>query len=94
MTNYKYILDKSSKKFNCPNCNQKRFVKYIDMEVSNYLPDEFGKCDRSDNCNYHKAPVTGTKAYLIKCLAIKSITDKACLITDTLWCALFVRQKV
>jgi hypothetical protein len=54
------------------------------MEVSNYLPDEFGKCDRSDNCNYHKAPVTGTKAYLIPCLSIKSITDKACLITDTL----------
>jgi hypothetical protein len=84
MTTYKYILDKSSRKFQCPNCNQKRFVKYIDTDTNNYLSDDFGKCDRLGNCQHHKAPPLATKGYLIPCLAIKSITDKAVLITDTL----------
>jgi hypothetical protein len=84
MTTYKYILDKSSRKFQCPNCNQKKLVRYIDTETNNYLSDDFGKCDRLDNCQYHKAPPKGTKAYLIHCLAIKCYTDKTVLITDTL----------
>lgn len=56
MTTYKYTLDKSSKKFNCPNCNQKRFVKYKDIETNQYLDSEFGRCDRTENCGYFKMP--------------------------------------
>jgi hypothetical protein len=56
MTTYKYTLDKSSKKFNCPNCNQKRFVKYIDIETNQYLDSGFGRCDRTENCGYFKMP--------------------------------------
>lgn len=79
---YKYTLDKGSKKFLCPNCTKKTFVKYIDTETRNYLSDEFGKCDREQNCNYHKAPPKGNKYYLIKVLSIKEITDKAFKTTD------------
>jgi hypothetical protein len=79
---YKYTLDKGSKKFLCPNCSQKTFVKYIDTDTGNYIPDEFGKCDREKNCNYRKPPPKGNKYYLIKVLSLKEITDKAIKTTD------------
>lgn len=53
---YRYSLDKSSKKFHCPNCHKKSFVKYYDNEQNNYLDDNFGRCDRETNCKYHLAP--------------------------------------
>ena len=53
---YKYILDKSSKKFVCPNCNKKTFVKFINVEDNSYLQDEFGRCDRQTNCNFFNSP--------------------------------------
>ena len=56
MSNYKYILDKSSKKYVCPQCNKKRFVRYIDTETKEYLPNEFGTCDRLINCGYGNNP--------------------------------------
>jgi hypothetical protein len=56
MKQYKYSLDKSSKKFICPNCDKKTFVKYIETETVNYLSDEFGRCDRESNCGYHSNP--------------------------------------
>lgn len=56
MKQYKYSLDKGSKKFICPKCNKRTFVKYIDTETGNYLNDEFGRCDRETNCSYHSTP--------------------------------------
>jgi hypothetical protein len=56
MKQYKYNLDKSSKKFLCPKCNKRTFVKYIETETGNYLNDEFGRCDRETNCGYHSTP--------------------------------------
>jgi hypothetical protein len=56
MKQYKYILDKSSKKFMCPKCNKKTFVKYIETETRNYQSDEFGRCDRETNCGYYNTP--------------------------------------
>lgn len=56
MKQYKYNLDKSSKKFLCPKCNKKTFVKYIEAETGNYLNDEFGRCDRETNCGYYSTP--------------------------------------
>jgi len=82
METFKYILDKSSKKFICPSCNKKTFVKYIEAETGNYLTDDFGKCDREQNCNYHKAPPKGKKCYLINFLGLKIISDKAYKLTD------------
>ena len=56
---YIHKLDPSSKKFNCPNCNKKRFVKFIDQQGS-YLPSEYGRCDRVTNCAYFKKPDSDT----------------------------------
>lgn len=51
---YRYQLDKSSKKFRCPNCHKKRFVRYKDVETGGYLPIEYGRCDREINCGYFR----------------------------------------
>ena len=56
MKQYRYTLDKSSKKFTCPKCHKKTFVKYTETETGNYLDEDFGRCDRESNCNYHNAP--------------------------------------
>lgn len=56
MKQYKYNLDKSSKKFICPNCNKRTFVKFIETETGNYLAEEFGRCDRETNCGYYSTP--------------------------------------
>src|SRR5690554_724604 len=45
---YRYILDKSSKKFVCPECGKKRFVRFIDTTTGEYLPEIYGRCDKGD----------------------------------------------
>lgn len=82
MENYKYSLDKSSKKFVCPQCTKKTFVRYIDNDTGNYLNDDFGRCDREQKCYYHNAPPKGKKAFLIDYMGLKSISDKAFRLTD------------
>ncbi len=82
MEAFLYSLDKSSKKHICPNCNQKTFVLYISTESGEYLPTDFGRCDREQNCNYHKAPPKGKKGYLIDFLALNNISDKAYKLVD------------
>ena len=56
MGSFKFILDNSSKKHICPQCGKKRFVQYLDIETKEYLPTEFGKCDREINCGYFSNP--------------------------------------
>lgn len=56
MKTFKYILDKSSKKFICPKCQKKTFVKFIESETGNYLLEDFGRCDRETNCSYYNTP--------------------------------------
>ena len=63
MTQYKYKLDPTSKKFKCPQCGEKdRFVRYINNETNNYADPEFGRCDREQKCAHHHFP-TNTKSY-------------------------------
>lgn len=49
-------LEKGSKKFFCPNCRKKTFVRYKDNQLNQYLDFEFGRCDRENKCNYHNKP--------------------------------------
>lgn len=56
MKNFRYIFDTSSKKFHCPECRKKRFVRYVDKKTNEYLADRFGRCDRIDNCQYWLKP--------------------------------------
>jgi hypothetical protein len=53
---FKFILDPTPKKFHCPSCNKKRFVRYIDSITKQYCNGEFGRCDREIECGYHKIP--------------------------------------
>jgi hypothetical protein len=82
MATFKYSLDKSSKKHICPNCNKNTFVYYVDTAKGEYLPTDFGRCDREQNCGYHKAPPKGKKAYLIDFIQLKSISVKASKLVD------------
>jgi len=53
----RFSLDKSSKKFTCPSCGKhKRFTRYKDNELNQYLSDEIGICDRKDSCQHHIPP--------------------------------------
>ncbi len=56
MYEYHYQLDRSSKKFICPSCGKKRFVRYKDVVENCYLPMQYGRCDRQDRCGYHLNP--------------------------------------
>lgn len=55
--NYKYNLDKSSRKFLCPMCNRKTFVRFKDAE-GNYASDKYGRCDREVNCGHFLYPAS------------------------------------
>jgi len=64
MNDYRYILDKSSKKFICPDCGKKRFVRYIDTQTGDYLPEQYGRCDKGDG-HYFLDPYTDGYAKMI-----------------------------
>lgn len=53
---YRYQLDSSSKKFECPSCGKRRLVRYVDLENNAYLPEHIGRCDREIKCAYHCTP--------------------------------------
>jgi hypothetical protein len=54
--NYRYSLDRSSKKYICSECERKTFVLYIDNHTGKPLHSTVGKCDRADNCGHHYTP--------------------------------------
>jgi len=54
--NYRFMLDKKGKKVTCPNCQKKRFVRYVDTRSGDYLHEVYGRCDRMDNCTYWLSP--------------------------------------
>ncbi len=53
---FKYILEEGSKKYNCPQCDNKTYVRYIDVVTGDYLAYRFGRCDRETNCKYFVKP--------------------------------------
>ncbi|SHG57819.1 hypothetical protein SAMN05444483_11722 [Salegentibacter echinorum] len=65
---YRYILETGSKKHHCPNtdCGKKTFVRYIDTETGDYLPEQYGRCDRESKCGYHLNPYKDGYYQMIK----------------------------
>jgi len=55
-TPHRYTLEKGSKKHVCPRCTKKTFVCYIDGTTGDYLPPQYGRCDRESKCLYHLNP--------------------------------------
>jgi hypothetical protein len=55
-TPHRYTLEKSSKKHVCPDCTKKTFVRYIDTHTGEYLPPNYGRCDRESKCLYIMNP--------------------------------------
>lgn len=48
---------KAPKKFVCPQCGKKRFVRYVDTNNGcRYIDETVGKCDREHHCGYHYTP--------------------------------------
>ncbi|MCC4230034.1 DUF6965 family protein [Zunongwangia profunda] len=66
MNEFRYKLDKGSKKDLCPECNKKRFVYYVDTETGEYLPNHYGRCDRESKCGYHLNPYKNGYSQMIK----------------------------
>jgi hypothetical protein len=65
MNEHRYRLEKGSKKHLCPGCDKKRFVRYIDTETGQLLPEQYGRCDRESNCGYFLNPYTDGYAKMI-----------------------------
>jgi hypothetical protein len=55
-TGHRYTLEKGSRKHRCPDCGKKTFVRYMDSQTGNYLPEQYGRCDREIKCNYYLNP--------------------------------------
>ena len=64
-TEHRYILEKGSKKHHCPECNKKTYVLYIDTDTGDYLPEQYGRCDRESNCSYYLNPYKNGYAKMI-----------------------------
>ncbi len=65
MNEHRYIFEKGSRKHLCPECTKKRFVRYIDVETGECLPNQYGRCDRESKCSYHLNPYKDGYAKMI-----------------------------
>jgi hypothetical protein len=54
-TNYKYSLSSKNGKIDCPKCNKKRLVPYVNNETGESIHPTVGKCDRKNDCGYHNS---------------------------------------
>ncbi|UAB84353.1 hypothetical protein INR75_19720 [Zunongwangia sp. SCSIO 43204] len=61
---FKYSLDRGSKKFTCPACHRKTFVKFIDNETGSYVDQMYGRCDREQKCGYFCTPDSSENTFL------------------------------
>jgi hypothetical protein len=77
MNEYRYILDTSPRKYRCPGCGKKRFVRYVDTATGELLPEQYGRCDREANCGHHEPPPLETKCYFVPFIEISDYSDKA-----------------
>lgn len=64
MNKHRYTLEKGSKKHHCPECGKKRFVRFVDIETGDYLPEQYGRCDKGDG-HYFVNPYSDGYAKMI-----------------------------
>lgn len=53
---YRYKLDKTSKKYRCKRCNKITLVKFIDTQTGEMMNDNYGRCDRQSKCSFFEVP--------------------------------------
>jgi hypothetical protein len=58
-TAYLYQLDTSAKKYRCPQCEKRRFVRYMNTNTGELLAEHYGRCDREKHCQYWQRPENG-----------------------------------
>lgn len=56
MSNYRYIFKPKVKKQKCPGCSKLTYIRYFDKENDEYIPYEYGRCDRESKCGYFLNP--------------------------------------
>lgn len=61
MKEFRYRLERWSemefkRKWICPACGKKSFVRYVDTISGEYINETVGKCDRAEKCGYHLSP--------------------------------------
>lgn len=47
-----FTPNRPSNKYICPQCGKRTFVRVVDTETGELLPEYVGKCDRLNNCGY------------------------------------------
>lgn len=61
MKEFRYRLERWSemefkRKWICPACGKKSFVRYVDTISGEYVGEGVGRCDRVEKCGYHLSP--------------------------------------
>jgi hypothetical protein len=74
---FRYSLEKGSKKHTCPECGKKSFVRYVDTSENKYLPDQYGRCDHESRCGYCKLPPLETRCFFVPFINLLDYSDKA-----------------
>jgi hypothetical protein len=72
---YRYKLDRTSKKVICPSCKETSFVLYVYADTKEYLPEQYGRCNRESNCNYLAVPPLETKCFYVPFETIKTYNE-------------------
>jgi len=59
-TKFNYIFEKTSKKHECPSCGKKSYTRMHHVKTKEFLPIEYGICDRINSCKYKQTPDANT----------------------------------
>lgn len=55
----------TQKKFQCPSCSKKRFVRFYDFTKDEFLPEQYGRCDRQEHCGYYLSPFSENSEFVV-----------------------------
>ncbi len=85
MSEYLFRFEKSpKKKGTCPQCNHKNQFRFYEDREGNRQGDEFGKCERTNSCGYHKYPSIGNTD-ITKLLVSQVINNQEIIFPNKAW---------